>query len=186
LNQRLGVVSYLSMRTRLPTSTAPVARLSALVALILLMGSQSWVRTFAVYTVAWLDGSHAPHVGLGPEGFQVVLEHDHLDRIAMEAEGNLPEHVHRWGARLLILLSHEAGPHADHVVMLGADGGPFETGRETRTASTTPKSSCPTTPDAVVVSLTTVRPGFHDRFALGSPPSLTALNVQLRCTRLQI
>jgi hypothetical protein len=174
------------MRTRLPTSTAPVARLSALVALVLLMGSLSWVRTFAVYTVAWLDGSHAPHVGLGPEGFQVVLEHDHLGRLSTEAEGTLPGHVHRWGARLLILLSHEAGPHADHVVMLGADGGPFETGRETRTASTPPKSSCPTAPDAMVVPSTAVRSAPHDRFALGAPPSLTALNVQLRCTRLQI
>jgi hypothetical protein len=86
----------------------------------------------------------------------------------------------------LILLSHEAGPHADHVVMLGADGGPFETGRETRMASAPPKSNCPTAPDAVVVPSPVVRSEVQDRFALGAPPSLTALNVQLRCTRLQI
>ena len=174
------------MRKGPPTSTSAVARLMALVSLVLLMGSLSWVRTFTVYTVAWLDGSHAPHVGLGPDGFQVVLEHDHLGTLASEAQGSVPGHIHRWGAQLLVLLSHEAGPHADHVVMLGADGGPFETGRETRMASTPAKAACPATGHASEVPWTPTRPGSRDRFALGTPPSLAALTVQLRCTRLQI
>ncbi len=157
-----------------------------LVALVLLMGSLSWVRTFAVYTVAWLDGSHAPHVGLGPDGFQVVLEHDRLHDLATEAGNAAPGHVHRWGARLLILLSHEEGPHSDHVVMLGSDGGPFETGRENRMASTPPQSSPDALPESRVVSSPANARRPQSRFAMGAPPSMTALNVQLRCTRLLI
>lgn len=151
------------------------------------MGSLSWVRTFAVYTVAWLDGSHAPHVGVGPNGFQVVLEHGHLGSLAQGTEGSDPRHVHRLGARLLTLLSHETGPHADHVVMLGSDSGPFEVGRETRMASVPgSKSSCPAASDRGAPLAPAARLGSQDRFALGTPPSLTALNVQLRCTRLLI
>ena len=174
------------MRTRPPTSTSVVARGLALVALVLLMGSLSWVRTFAVYTVAWLDGSHAPQVGLGPDGFQVVLEHEHLGNLNSEAEGSAPGHVHRLGARLLVLLSQETGPHADHVVMLGADSGPFETGRETRMASTPSKTGYPPGPVAGVVRSHQAHPALQNRFTAGAPPSLTALNVQLRCTRLLI
>ncbi|MFM7213912.1 MAG: hypothetical protein ACKO3H_03430 [Verrucomicrobiota bacterium] len=174
------------MRTRPPTPTSPVARGMVLVALVLLMGSLSWVRTFAVYTVAWLDGSHAPHVGLGPEGFQVILGHGRLHDLASEGGTSAGQHVHRWGARLLILLAHEEGPHSDHVVMLGSDGGPFETGRENRMASTPPKSSPDASPESGVVSPPAIARMPQGRFALGAPPSTTALSVQLRCTRLLI
>ena len=174
------------MRTRASTSTSWVARGLALVALVLLMGSLSWVRTFAVYTVAWIDGSHAPHVGYGPDGFQVVLGHGHFGHLGTETTEPGPGHIHRLGARLLILLAQENGPHADHVVMLGADGGPFETGRETRMSSMPQKSSCPPAPVVRVDRSIEAPRTSKDRFAEGPPPSLTALNLQLRCTRLLI
>lgn len=174
------------MSPRTPSSTSRVARGLALVALVLLMGSLSWARTLAVYTVAWLDGSHDPRVGLGPDGFRVVLEHEHVGSLAAEAAGSTRDHVHRLGARLLILLSREAGPHADHVVMLGSDSGPFETGRETRMASTPLKPGCPPAAVPGAVRPDHAHPAPRCRMALGAPPSLTALNVQLRCTRLLI
>lgn len=91
-------------------------RRPALVFLLVLLTSFSWVRATAVYLVAQADSTHTAGVSLRDGGLAVVLSHGGEDGGLANVNGT---HRHGATAQLLTLLSSAPSTTADHVVSVG-------------------------------------------------------------------